>query len=191
MDQPTFGTCIQDLRNKARYFEQIGIMPTLDATASAENSDTLVTEDLHRRLRSAFDKLESAHGAAPDCPPMSKNMVQDLVHPSMYTLIYGRSWVFQEEHVGVADAVDRWAGKGKVIPREIFGQYVDDDDCIRRGWFDSSYGIPAECWSETYQWLPSIVAFQEDGSVRFTSYVNNLPPTRYPDIYRTIEMMID
>jgi hypothetical protein len=59
-----------------------------------------------------------------------------------------------------------------------------------------SYGIggsaiPSEYWSDKYQWLPANLAFQEDGTVKFTSYINNLHPTKYPGIYRTIEKLID
>jgi hypothetical protein len=46
-------------------------------------------------------------------------------------------------------------------------------------------------WSETYQWLPANVAFQDDDSVKFTRYVNNLQPVKYPDIYQTIEKLIE
>jgi hypothetical protein len=51
--------------------------------------------------------------------------------------------------------------------------------------------VPAEYWSSKYQWLPANLAFQEDGTVKFTSYVNNLHPKNYPKIYRTIERLID
>lgn len=46
-------------------------------------------------------------------------------------------------------------------------------------------------WSETFQWLPANLAFQEDGTVKFTSYINNLHPKKYPDIYRLIEKVVD
>ncbi|KAL5917472.1 hypothetical protein ACKVV1_007094 [Pyricularia oryzae] len=36
---------------------------------------------------------------------------------------------------------------------------------------------------------PSNMGFQEDGSLKFTSYMNNLHPTRYPEIYRVIETL--
>jgi hypothetical protein len=105
-------------------------------------------------------------------------MVQDLVHPSMYPLVYGRSRVFNEEVVGVLDAVTKWAGRGDVITKDT---EVPED----------RWGIPPTYWSNTYQWLPSNVAIKEDGSVRFTSYINNLHPTKYPDVYRTIEKLIE
>ena len=61
---------------------------------------------------------------------------------------------------------------------------------------DMSYGIggsavPSEYWSDKYQWLPANLAFQDDGTVKFTSYINNLHPKKYPGIYRTIEKLID
>ncbi|QBZ61666.1 hypothetical protein PoMZ_08620 [Pyricularia oryzae] len=33
------------------------------------------------------------------------------------------------------------------------------------------------------------MGFQEDGSLKFTSYGNSLHPTRYPEIYRVIETL--
>lgn len=110
-------------------------------------------------------------------------MVQDLVHPSMYPLIYGRSKVLEDEVVGVTDAVEKWAGKGKVIAKDMTP--------VREGVRPSYLHLPPTYWSNAYQWLPSNVALQEDGSVKFVSYINNLHPTRYPDIYSTIERLIE
>ena len=114
-------------------------------------------------------------------------MVQDLVHPSMYPLVYGRSRGFQEECVGVANAIEQWSGKGDVIPQE--DEQRRPEDRFRYG--VGSGEVPPEYWSPTYQWLPANIAFQDDGSVRFTSYINNLHPTCYPDIYRTIEKLVE
>lgn len=101
----------------------------------------------------------------------------------MYPLVYGRSRVFQKECVGVLDAVNRWAGMGEVIAK------IENNAPVPyNGWYE---GIPPNFWSDTYQWLPANVSFQQDGSVRFTSYINNLHPTKYPEIYRTIEKLIE
>ncbi|KAL5610871.1 hypothetical protein FOBRF1_006988 [Fusarium oxysporum] len=48
-----------------------------------------------------------------------------------------------------------------------------------------------DIWSNTYQWLPANVAFRDDGSAKLTSYVNNLHPTKFPEIYETLERVID
>jgi hypothetical protein len=182
---------VHELRSKAKYFEQSGIIPTLDACASVAKSDKLVSKELQDSLHKAFDKLKVDHAASPDWHPNSNSMVQDLVHPSMYPLVYGRTHGFKEEQVGVEDAVEHWAGKGAVIPK------VEDEVQPTEPWLrDHSYSIggsdiPPEYWSSTYQWLPANVAFKEDGGVKFTSYINNLHPTRYPDIYRTIEQLVE
>lgn len=59
------------------------------------------------------------------------------------------------------------------------------------GYGIGSGNVDPEYWSNKYQWLPSNVGFREDGSAKLTSYVNNLHPTRFPDIYRTLEQAID
>ena len=138
-------------------------------------------------MRLAFNSLKLDQGPSPDWHPNSNDIVQDLVHPSMYPLVYGRTRTFKEECIGVEDATDLWAGKGRVIPREMEPvlsnqeQYLDDDE-------DNI--VPPTFWSENYQWLPANVAFQEDGNVKFTSYINNLHPKRYSNIYRTIEALV-
>ena len=180
--------CIEELRGKAKYFEETGIIPTLDACASVAKSDSLVTEGLHEALRIAFDKLKADHEASPDWHPNSNNMVQDLVHPSMYPLVYGRTRVFKEECVGVEDATELWAGKGNIVPKD---QEEEHQGGARFRYNVGGGTVPPNYWSETYQWLPANVGFQDDGSVKFTSYVNNLHPNKYPDIYRTIEKLID
>jgi hypothetical protein len=99
----------------------------------------------------------------------------------MYPLIYGRSRVLIDEVVGVGDAIYRWAGKGEIIP------HPGSDPRPR---VDPSMLVPLHLWSDTYQWLPANVSFV-DGGVRFTSYVNNLHPVKYLDIYHTIQRLIE
>ncbi|KAF2677947.1 hypothetical protein K458DRAFT_446684 [Lentithecium fluviatile CBS 122367] len=178
-----FQCCIHELRRKAAYYEKSGIIPTLDAYASVAKSDILVTAELHDKLREAFETLQQDQASSPDWHPKSNDMVQDLVHPSMYPLVYGRSRVVEEELVGVDNAVKKWAGKGTAIEKIPYNHV------------GTSYGYggeaPSYYWSDTYQWLPANVFFQDDGSVKFTSYVNNLHPTKYPGIYHTIEKLIE
>lgn len=85
--------------------------------------------------------------------------------------------------MGVADAIDKWSGKGTIIPAPTHprptGQY----------WHGPS--IEPTFWSEVYQWLPANVEFVEGGGVRFTSYINNLHPVKYRCIYDTIEKLIE
>lgn len=130
-------------------------------------------------------KMDQA--SALDWHPNSNDMVQDLVHPSMYPLVYGRTRVFKDENVGVNDAIEKWAGRGDVIPKNG----PDPSSGFYYHYQVGSGIVPGYLWSNTYQWLPANVAFREDGTIRFTSYINNIHPTKFPDIYRTIENLIE
>lgn len=144
-------------------------------------SDVLVGEELHTALQSAFDKLKTDQQTSPDWHPNSNDMVQDLVHPSMYPLVYGRTRAFEDECVGVEDAIKHWAGKGTVVPKE--------PKEVKEVLY--SWQREVDHYSNDYQWLPANVAFQPDGSVKFTSYINNLHPTKYPEIYQAIERLVE
>jgi hypothetical protein len=151
-------------------------------------SDSLVTPELQASLRAAFSKLREDQASSPDWHPNSGDLVQDLVHPSMYPLVYGRSRVLEEELVGVRDAIEKWTGKGDIIKKDT---WTYDQERDRFSYNVGGGKVPPQYWSNTYQWLPANVAFQDDGSVKFTSYVNNLHPSKYAEIYRTIEKLIE
>ncbi|AEO69667.1 uncharacterized protein THITE_2091161 [Thermothielavioides terrestris NRRL 8126] len=155
-----FDYCIAELRDKAAYFGETGMIFTLNCQQNtAIKADSLGTE--------------------PEWHPWTNFMVQDLVHPSMYPFVYGRTRFIEDEVVGVTDAIDRWPGKGEVVPKDN-GRPYDDGRQVKPTY-----------WSKTYQWLPANLAFQEDGTVRFTSYINNLHPKKYPAIYTLVEKLID
>jgi hypothetical protein len=158
----------------------------LDVAFSIVKSDSLVTPELHAALREAFARLQADSSSSPDWHPWTGKTVQDLVHPSMYPLVYGRSLFIPDEVVGVEDAIDKWAGKGEVIPRRPEWGEERGGQTLRL----SALKVPDSYWSTTYQWLPANVKFTADGDVRFTSYINNLHPNKYPDIYRTIEKLL-
>ncbi|RSM06593.1 hypothetical protein CDV31_009022 [Fusarium ambrosium] len=189
LDEACVDYCIKELRAKAEYFKRSGLVPTLDASATVVKSDIMIDEKLKHELRSAFEKLKEEQKANPDWHPGTESRVQDLVHPSLYPLVYGRTRVMQNEVVGVQDAIS-WVGKGEVIPQSTETPSLVD---IRRS-IDYSVGgskVDPTFWSLDYQWLPSNLAFQSDGSVKFTSYINNLHPQKHRDIYNSIEKLVE
>ncbi|KAM0457489.1 hypothetical protein ACHAO4_003289 [Trichoderma viride] len=181
MDVPTFDYCVKELRDKANYYAETGIIPTLEASAAIAKSDVLVSVSLRAELQEAFKKLKLDQRLKPNWHPKSNEQVLDLVHPSMYSLVYGQTRVLQDEVVGTSDAIDKWAGKGEPIAKDTSNSSRDEPGSPP----------PASYWSETYQWLPANVKFMEDGTVKFTSYINNLHPQKYPQVYRTIEKLIE
>ncbi|KAK8034017.1 hypothetical protein PG993_009012 [Apiospora rasikravindrae] len=180
--------CIKELRDKAEHFQKTGLVPTLDAVSSCvAKSDVLVGEDLKQELVAAFDKLRADQAAANevDWHPRSNDMVQDIVHPSMYCLVWGKTPFVQDEVVGTTDAVTKWAGKGEPTPdhgENPAGPVPDSQNVA---------GVADHYWSAHYQWLPANLAFRDDGTLKFTSYINNLHPAKYEGVYRTIEKLVD
>lgn len=154
-------------------------------------SDVLVKTDLRDALKEAFRKLQDDQKDEPDWHPNSGEMVQDLMHPSMFPLVYGRSRVLKDEVVTVTDAVEKWAGKGEIIPK--VGDSIQEDPFVlwRRPVSLGTLDIPPNYWSTSYQWLPSNASLLDDGTVKLTSYINNLHPRRYPEIYATVEKLIE
>lgn len=76
----------------------------------------------------------------------------------------------------MTDAIKYWAGKGDLIPK------LQDDSAEAILAWSPGRGdgrILPEFWSDTYQWLPANVALREDDTVKFTSYINNLHPTKF------------
>ncbi|KAK4224486.1 hypothetical protein QBC38DRAFT_511743 [Podospora fimiseda] len=186
MTESAFDYCIAELKSKAEHFKKTGLIYTLNCDENnIIKSDTLVNSELREGLRAAFERLYQDQSGDPDYHPDANDKVQDLVHPSMYPFVYGKSKFFQEEIVGIEDAITKWAGKGEVSNPPITDRPNPDEP----EWL---YPYVSEaCWSKNYQWLPANLAFNEDGTVRFTSYINNLHPNKYPEIYRVIEKLID
>lgn len=157
-------------------------------------SDVLVEPELKAELVAAFDRLRADQAVSADGPdwhPNSNDMVQNLVHPSMYPLVWGQSHFLQDEVVGTTDAVAKWAGKGEATPSQ--GENVAHPH--PREVLNES-GVGPQYWSAHYQWLPANLVFRDgdddDGtSVRFTSYINNLHPVKYEGVYRTIEKLVE
>ncbi|KAK3906166.1 hypothetical protein C8A05DRAFT_12054 [Staphylotrichum tortipilum] len=184
LDATSADHCIAELRHKAKYFEKSGIICTLNHDFAIAKSDTIVPGELATGLRDAFARLVASE-PRPDWHPWTNETVRDLVHPSMYPLVYGRSLCLPDEVVGVDDAIDKWAGKGEVIPRRPEWGDEPQGKALRRRRIEEIY------WSTMYQWLPANVSFTPEGGVRFTSYVNNLHPTKHRDVYTVLEKLIE
>jgi hypothetical protein len=90
------------LRCKAALFNETGLVLTLNAVTTNQyddvavhnmvfKTDSLVDDQVQQSFKAAFDKLRAEQGVEPDWHPNSDDVVQDLVHPSMYPFVYGMS----------------------------------------------------------------------------------------------------
>ncbi|KAF7301061.1 hypothetical protein MIND_00670000 [Mycena indigotica] len=134
-------------------------------------SDKLITDDLAQLLRTEVAKLEDIPDSEKDWHPGSHDQVLDLVHPSLYPIMYGRT-IASTTNTTVA------------VPYEKSWKIWLSDD------------INAHCLSEKYSWLPSDFAISSnkpDGvaEARLVSpYINNLHPTTHQQLYCVIEQAI-
>ncbi|KAK6503869.1 hypothetical protein TWF481_008872 [Arthrobotrys musiformis] len=101
--------------------ELYGLEPDMDCVW---RSDTLVDEELRKELIDAVATLENVPDDQKDWHPGSDGQVLDLVHPSMWPIIYGRS-------VGIID------GKPIKLPDSAILDSFSDNFC----WLPSEFEV--------------------------------------------------
>ena len=137
---------ILELQDKAKDLKAYGYTVVYDG--NVVKSDTAVSPETAASLREAVKKLEDVPEKQRDWHPNSDKKVLDLVHPSLFPLVYGRSRILDNE-VSLAECLE-YAGAGDVIP-------VPPGD----------YGESNE-YSTKFQWLPCNVKL-EDGKPKSRS----------------------
>ena len=105
--------CIEELKYKADVFRKFDCVETLDGIWK---SDTVIPEALRTELMKAVFPLEDVPEKDKDWHPGSHGKVLDLVHPSIYPLVYGQSKILPSETCGVEDCLS-WIGKGQTVPK--------------------------------------------------------------------------
>jgi hypothetical protein len=165
---------ITEVRDKAKAFDSSRMVLALDSNARCVKSDVLVGPDLRAELIAHVRPLLSVPDEQKDFHPGSNDQVLNLVHPSLFPLVYGKTRVLaQGGRVGLAELF-ALSGKDEVAP----AQDLPSD---------------SNTFSTNFQWLPCEVEFMggpEDTGVRITSYINNLHPGKHRSLYGTIEKLI-
>ena len=145
-------------------FKHTSSIETLDGVFK---SDTIIPEELRLALQKAVVPLEDVPENEKDWHPRSDGKVLDLVHPSIYPLVYGQTTILPEATFELEDCLNQF-GKGTTL--EV--PEVTD----------------AKEWSNRFQWLPTefeVPATTDDAKI--TSYINNLHPRKHQDLYKVIE----
>ena len=169
-----------ELKLKASLFQTTGIIETLDGVFK---SDTIIPDSLRLALEKAVRPLEDVPDRRKDWHPKSNEQVLDLVHPSLYPLVYGQTKILTTEKIGVTNCLEK-CGLGETIPAPPRAPKPE----VRR------WPVPNDkCYSEKFQWLPADVVFdeQEANKVKFASYINNLHPVQYTQLYEVVEQVIE
>ena len=140
---PMMDWVIEELRYKANLFEDIGAVVVY--TGHVVKSDSIVPESLKLELQAAVAELEDVSDNRKDWHPGSNGKVLDLVHPSLYPLIYGRTRVLETGTTSLEDCIAR-CGEGQTT------QIPPAEDVAQRDVF-----IKINSYSRNFQWLPCMV----------------------------------
>ncbi|PVU92923.1 hypothetical protein BB559_003551 [Furculomyces boomerangus] len=135
--------------------------------------DNCIPEELLNELKQNVAKLEDVPEHEKDWHPGSDNQVLDLVHPSLYAVVFGRTKGLTKNVSSTQ--VPKWdsvIGKGEIE-------------------FVISPKKQAEYFSEKYQWLPTEFDVDANGKVKILSYINNLHPKIHEKLYRTLEKIFE
>lgn len=109
-------------------------------------------------MLAAVAPLENVPDSEKDWHPGSDGLVLDLVHPSLYTIVYGRTIC---------------KGPGSATATVLMTPELGAGE--------------SEFSSKKFQWLPSDFSVDHDGKVTLTSpYINNVHPTRHKELYSVI-----
>jgi len=142
--------CIEELRQKAAD----GPSPVVVYNGFVVKSDVAVTEDLKKELQDAVRDFESKiPERLKDWHPNSDSKVWDLVHPSLFPLIYGRSRILEnDDKTSLEDCIQR-TGEGTVIPVPS-EEEVKEFDEEASGYYNHSRRNAKPPYSAKFQWLP-------------------------------------
>ncbi|EGE79440.1 hypothetical protein RJ035_004541 [Blastomyces gilchristii] len=188
---------INELQFKSKGFEKSGNILVYDA--GVVKSDTAIPDTLRNALKSAAARLEDVPDDQKDYHPQSNNQVLDLVHPSLFPVVYGRTRIITDGVLGIHEGIAR-AGSGEVLE-------IPSKEELKAHKF--RHDRPGELqipYSQKFQWLPCDVAFTTDStdstetdghdkdqnlnSCKITSYINNLHPREHRELYGVIEQVI-
>ena len=171
-----FNFCIAELQIRAATFEKHGYVVAYDG--DVVKSDTAVSEDVTAALRHAVKILEDVPEKQMDWHPGSDGKVLDLVHPSLFPLVYGRSRVLEQGQTMDLDKCLEFAGTGIAIREPPEGEAKAPDGKRNHHWSDYHSEFRGAEYSLKYQWLPCDVVL-EDGKPksRSTMSVHNMKLT--------------
>jgi hypothetical protein len=183
--------CLTELRDKARAFEQTGYVPAYDTGSGCIKSDSLVSEGLRKQLLQAVTLLQEVSDEEKDWHPRSNDQVLNLVHPSLFPLVYGKTVVLSQGGRVDLNNILGSCGKGVVAPAQEL-KFGSPEGYASPRYYNRGIHVEASRFSTKFQWLPCELEFQGEtgNNVKITSYINNLHPQRHKSLYAVIEKLM-
>lgn len=137
---------MEELKYKATRFSEMPSGAIKVYNGDVVKSDTAVPSSLKAQLQAAVQPLEEIPAWEKDWHPGSDEKVLDLVHPSLFPVVYGRTRALSK-------------GQGFVTPRNCVarcgeGEVLEEQEAV-------------DGYSSDFQWLPCEVDISgEDGQAR-------------------------
>lgn len=162
MTECMFNYCIQELQHIAQYHSRSpsGAIQVFHSDAGVYKSDTAVPHHTKLALQHAVRALEDVPEEEKDWHPGSDGKVLDLVHPSLFPLVYGTTRVLAlgSKPTSLDDCIER-CGEGEVAP-------VPTDSTTSQSALTYNDANKAQydeaAWSRKFQWLPAEVDISGD-----------------------------
>lgn len=171
---------IKELQWKAGILAQTGFVEAFDG--GVIKSDTAISKELQDALKEAVIPLDNVLEEEKDYHPGSDGKVVDLVHPSLFPVIYGRTRVLPDRTIGIDDCLDSM-GEGRLLPIPEEAEASPQEGPYR------TLPHPAAL-STKFQWLPCDVKVSEDGTCQILSYINNAHPVKLRALYEVVEKIL-
>jgi hypothetical protein len=169
-----FAYCISELQHRAKEHPNSPHGAIRVFNGDVFKSDTAVAEETKLALQKAVRVLEDVPASRKDWHPGSDGKVLDLVHPSLFPLIYGKSKILPVgASVTTLEDCIRRCGEGEVVPVEDTLVRLQDENA----------------WSDKFQWLPCEVDISGE-KPKILTYVNNLHPENHRELYPLVEDII-
>lgn len=172
---------IKELQWKSESFKKNGRVKVFDV--GVVKSDTAISEELQKALKEAVVPFEDVPEDQKDYHPNSDQQVVDLVHPSLFPAIFGRSRILPDRIINLDTCLGS-VGQGDLLPVPS-KDHITHTPRYGYGWRTT----PRE-YSQKFQWLPCDVEFTEDAGCRIVSYINNAHPVEHRELYDVVEKII-
>ncbi|KAJ2825805.1 hypothetical protein GGI24_003066, partial [Coemansia furcata] len=169
-------------------------------------SDSLVDDETTKALKDYAAILENVPARDKDWHPNSNEQVLNLIHPSLFPLIYKRSSVLSEPIASPLAALElnsfghfpatplNWS---RALNPPSIKDESDEDYAKRLAYRHSSPASSAQpnfyipfsdvsYASDKFCWLPAEFRVDSDGTATIESYINNLHPKKHAALYPII-----
>ncbi|KAH9274819.1 hypothetical protein BASA83_002528 [Batrachochytrium salamandrivorans] len=134
-----------------------------------------VPASVYKSLIHGVAILEDVPDYKKDWHPGTDSMVLDLVHPSLFCLVYGLT------------CIPLFSLRSQAFSGISWESLQQNQSVAVIPTFDCS----SEFSSYMSQWLPSEFYVDKDGHVSINSYINNLNPIWHSDLYKTIASVFE